>query len=527
MSSAVDSQKTTAMTQTFYYQNIQLGRIFVHLAHPSSFMAFRTSLRTKIYLSMLAMILVSFLVTFGITIFDQYEQNDRYNEQRYVRKEEAVRESMLYFLNQQQNSLPTDSVISIFSDKICELSDVHDLFIALFDLRGKYLMSSNFVEMDSLDIPETINYSILKQLSTGNSRAFIDKNFGGGQYVLAYWYFTDAQGNPLLVTNVVYEKSYDRLSEMKTFLREISQSYILVFVLAAVVAYLLSRYITRSLQTITRRIQKVQLGQHNEPIEWKEQDEIGALVTEYNRMLHELELSANKLAQTERESAWREMAQQVAHEIKNPLTPMKLRMQQLVRTWEDNPENFDSRLKTFSQTMIEQIDALTRIANEFSTFAKMPRPDLQPLDLVALTKSVTELFLEKENTRITFRSYPVHQSIVMLDKDQTIRILNNLITNALQAVPAGKEAIIDVSVKTTAQGTLVRVNDNGIGISQSQRSKIFVPNFTTKSTGTGLGLSMVRSMVNHAGGSVYFWSKENKGASFYLFFPHSPDKVSA
>jgi hypothetical protein len=470
---------------------------------------------------MMAIILISFAVTFGITIYDQKEQHEQYNDQRFLRKEEAVRESMDYVLAVSKDEISQDSLISAFSDKICELAEVHDVFIALFDLRGQYKLSSNFMKMDSLGIPETIHYTILKQLSTGNTRAFTDENFGDGQYVLAYWYFNDQKGKPLLVTNVVYEKSNDRLSQMNQFLRELAQSYILVFILAAVVAFLLSRYITRSLAIITKRIQVVELGKHNAPIEWKEKDEIGALVQEYNRMLHELELSANKLAQSERESAWREMAQQVAHEIKNPLTPMKLRMQQLVKTWEDQPENFDLRLKAFSQTMIEQIDALTRIANEFSNFAKMPKPKVEAVDIYNLTKSVVELYAEKENTQIQFRTVHPSSQTLLLDKDQTIRILNNLITNAIQAVPGERQARIDVCVRGTKKGVLIRVNDNGIGISKAQQHKIFVPNFTTKSTGTGLGLAMVRSMVAHVGGQVYFRSKEGKGASFFVFFPYA------
>lgn len=469
----------------------------------------------------MAIILISFAVTFGITIYDEYEQHELYNDQRFLRKEEAVRESMDYVLATRGSAISQDSLIAAFSDKICELAEVHDLFIAIFDLRGQYKLSSNFELMDSLEIPDNVNYSILKQLSTGNSRAFTDKTFGDGQYVLAYWYFNDQKGKPLLVTNVVYEKSYDRLSQMNKFLRELAQSYILVFALAAAVSYLLSRYITRSLETITKRIRKVELGKHNEPIEWKEKDEIGALVTEYNRMLHELELSAEKLARSERESAWREMAQQVAHEIKNPLTPMKLRMQQLVKTWDNKAPDFDEKLKNFSQSMIEQIDALTRIANEFSHFAKMPKPQVEPVDIYMLTKSVVDLYSEKEHTRITFRIVNPGNRNLMLDRDQTIRVLNNLITNAIQAVPSDREAIIDVCVRGTSAGVLIRVNDNGTGISESQRSKIFVPNFTTKSTGTGLGLAMVRSMVSHVGGSVYFRSREGKGASFFVFFPYS------
>ena len=467
---------------------------------------------------MLAMIMISFAVTFTLTIFDQYEHNDQDNEQHFLDKEEAIRASMEYFLNQHGGYIPTDSVVAVFNDKVCELSDVHDVFIALFDLKGRYLISSNFVEMDTLQVPEAVNYSILKQLSTGNERAYIDRNFGKGQYALAYWYFNDSSGKPMLIANVVYEKSYDRISELKGFLREISTSYILLFLLAAALAFLLSRNITRSLDIVTRRIRKTKLGAHNEPIEWKGQDEIGALIGEYNSMLKQLELSALKLAQSERESAWREMAQQVAHEIKNPLTPMKLRVQQLERTWKEKPEEFGHRIHGFSESMIEQIDALARIAGEFSHFAKMPKPNFEETDLDQIIQSAVELFHTKENVSVQYRfSFSAHP-IVRVDKDQIIRVLNNLLNNAIQAIPENKAGLIDVYMRVNNNQVLIRINDNGIGISEENKRKIFVPNFTTKSTGTGLGLAMVKTIVEQNQGRVFFWSKHQKGASFYLVF---------
>jgi signal transduction histidine kinase len=482
-------------------------------------MAMRTSLRTKIYLAMLAMILVSFAVTFTLTIFDHYEHNDEDNDRRFIDKEESIRASMEYFLNQQGGYISPDSVVSVFSDKVCELSDVHDVFIALFDLKGRYLISSNFVEMDTLHVPETVNYSILKQLSTGNERAYIDQNFGKGQYALAYWYFHDSKGKPMLIANVVYEKSYDRISELKITLKEISTGYILLFLVAAAMAFLLSRNITRSLDIITKRIRKTKLGQYNEPIEWQNSDEIGELVNEYNRMLKQLEISALKLAQSERESAWREMAQQVAHEIKNPLTPMKLRVQQLERTWKEKPEEFNGRLNAFSESMIEQIDALARIANEFSHFAKMPKPNLALENLDTTLHSVIELFDNVQQVKITYRAQLLHPALVLVDKDQLIRVLNNLLNNAIQAIPPGRDGEIDVCLRVSEHLVIVRIQDNGVGITQENKQRIFVPNFTTKSNGTGLGLAMVKTIVEQNQGSVFFRSKEEKGASFFISLP--------
>lgn len=483
----------------------------------------KSSLRTKIYLAMLAVTLVSFVVTFSLTIFDHYKHNAQDNEQRFIDKEEAIRASMEYFIAQNGGFIAPDSVVNVFSDKVCELSDVHDVFIALFDLKGRFLISSNFVAMDTLHVPESVNYSILKQLSTGNERAYIDQNFGKGQYALAYWYFNDNKGKPMLVANVVYEKSYDRISELKVTLRDIGTGYIVLFLVAATVAFLLSRNITRSLDIVARRLRKTKLGEYNEPLEWKSNDEVGELVAEYNRMLRQLEISAVKIAQSERESAWREMAQQVAHEIKNPLTPMKLRVQQLERTWNEKPDEFRQRLKTFSESMIEQIDALARIASEFSHFAKMPKPNLRPENLDAIIESVINLFNQHPGLDIRYRKHIENSATIVVDKDQIIRVLNNLITNAVQAIPADREGKIDIYLRVTSKQAWIRVHDNGVGISEENKKHIFVPNFTTKSTGTGLGLAMVKAIVAQNRGETFFKSRSDKGSSFFVRFPTQAD----
>lgn len=481
----------------------------------------KLTLKLRIYLSMVAMILIAFMVTFAISIINFNSQNELYNEQRLFKKEEAVINSMTYYMSQHERAIAPDSISEFFSDKICELSDVHNMFIALFNLKGRYIISSGFDQMDSLRIPEQINYSILKQLSTGDQRAVIDKDFHHEKYSLAYWYFTDSKGKPIGITNVVYEKSLEKKEELEGFLKELSKSYIILFLLAAGLAYLLSSYITRSLQTISKKMREVRLGETNEPITWNSQDEIGQLVLEYNNMLKKLDESATKLAKTERESAWREMAKQVAHEIKNPLTPMKLTTQQLLRAWETQPAEFDQKLRRFGTGMIEQIEALANIANEFSNFAKMPKSIPVPINILTLTQSVVELYQEDVRNRVTFRSYNIPNQVFQLDKDQIIRALNNLITNALQSIPKEKMGQVDVVVRGYRDAVIIRVADNGTGISPDTKQKLFIPNFTTKSNGSGLGLAMVKNIMIQNHGSVECWSRLGYGTSFYLFFRRS------
>jgi two-component system, NtrC family, nitrogen regulation sensor histidine kinase NtrY len=478
---------------------------------------FNLTLRTRIYLSMLAIILLSFLVSGGIAIYDHYQQAETNNLQRLLRKEDGIKTSMEYFLYQHEGFIRSDSIPYFFADKICELSEVHQMFIGLFDLKGNYLISSGSAKMDSLGIPYKINYTILKQLATIDGGAVIDKTWEHEGHTLGYWYFTDDLGKPIAITNVAYKK--EEVSEdLKVFLQDLGQSYILLFLIASLVAYLLSTYITRSLEKVKERMQQVQLGSNNQPLVWEGHDEIGSLVKEYNRMIVELDRSAELLAQEERESAWREMAKQVAHEIKNPLTPMKLRVQYLQKAWMDGAGDFDGKLKLFSQSMTEQIDTLSRIASEFSDFAKMPRPNQEKLNLTQLIQGVVELYSSHIDVQIEVRLYALNDSTVYADRDQVLRVMNNLLTNAIQAMDSDTKGKIDIAIRGYKSQIIVRIQDNGSGIPKDKYSRIFTPNFTTKSTGTGLGLAMVRNIMHLNGGGVWFWSKEGHGTSFYLSF---------
>jgi two-component system nitrogen regulation sensor histidine kinase NtrY len=477
----------------------------------------RLNLKTRIYLSIIAMILVSFFAT-GIFAYTNFKsRNEAYHSSRLERKEKAIQASMDYFLKQ-QGEVNTDSIPIIFSDKICELADVHNLDLNLYDLSGKLLISSNPNIFTEKGIPQKVSTSILQKLTDGDVRIVLEKGKDNDEFYLAYWHFSDLEGRPLAVTNIPYfDIQNENRQEIENFLIDLILIYVGLFIAASILALLLSNYITQSLQRIGDKMKGVDLGKTNTPLEWETNDEIGSLVTEYNRMLKEAEKSAIATARSERESAWREMAKQVAHEIKNPLTPMKLRIQYLQRAMDDKDPDWEDKFKNTAVSLINQIDTLTNIANEFSNFAQMPKAKLETVDLVDIIEDSIETFTLESNVNIEFLK-PSFRTKLKADRNQNLRVFNNLIKNAIQSIPEDRAGKVRVCVKEYEEMLLVEVSDNGTGVPKAVQEKIFVPNFTTKSKGMGLGLAMVKNIIENHGGQIWFKTSPNHGTTFFITY---------
>jgi len=463
------------------------------------------------------MILVSFFAT-GIVAYTNFKsRNEVYHSSRLERKEKAIQASMDYFLKQ-QGEVNTDSIPIIFSDKICELADVHNLDLNLYDLSGKLLISSNPNIFTEKGIPQKVSTSILQKLTDGDVRIVLEKGKDNDEFYLAYWHFSDLEGRPLAVTNIPYfDIQNENRQEIENFLIDLILIYVGLFIAASILALLLSNYITQSLQRIGDKMKGVDLGKTNTPLEWETNDEIGSLVTEYNRMLKEAEKSAIATARSERESAWREMAKQVAHEIKNPLTPMKLRIQYLQRAMDDKDPDWEDKFKNTAVSLINQIDTLTNIANEFSNFAQMPKAKEQNIELSAVIEDAIQIFSLESDVEMTFTTQTEHTNITA-DKDQILRVFNNLLKNAIQAIPVDRKGEISIYLKEYNGMVKVEIQDNGSGVPEEIQENIFIPNFTTKSKGMGLGLAMVKNIIENHGGEIWFKTKKDEGTTFYLTF---------
>jgi signal transduction histidine kinase len=404
---------------------------------------------------------------------------------------------------------------------LIKFSNVFYTDINLYGLNGQLLATSRSEVFDiGLKAPYMDPKAYKGMVVDQKSQFIVQEKIGELSYLSAYVPFRNNDNDLLAYLNLPYFAKQDELEkDLGGFLITLVNSYIFLIALAIIVAVLFADYLSRPLKLISGKIAALKIGRENELIHWEGDDEIGVLVNEYNRMVLELAKNVELLARSEREGAWREMAKQVAHEIKNPLTPMKLSVQHLQRAAQDKSVNIDEQLERVSATLISQIDSLTRIADEFSNFAKMPAASKEILLLKEVLDKSLNLYKE-QGVALTLKFHDgMEGAQVSVDRDQLMRAFNNIIKNAIQAIPDDREGQIDLSVTQRNEFVQVHIRDNGQGIAEEEKARIFAPNFTTKSGGMGLGLAMVKNSIELAGGSVSFETELNVGTVFTVELP--------
>lgn len=351
---------------------------------------------------------------------------------------------------------------------------------------------------------------------SGKSTQLRAERIGEMDYLAAYTEFFN--GNYVQIGYIevpYYVAAEERHMAVDDFLSRLFPLFLFVMILAVFIAILLSRGITRPLQTVSTALQQVQVGKHNHHLHYDHHDEVGEIIEEYNRMVDQLDESTLRLARSEREDAWRTMARQIAHEINNMLTPMQLNIQSLQRLKTNNPARFDERFDGISETLLGNIQSLSNIASSFSSFAKMPDQHPEDVDIALPLASVITLFREnKEHISVRYvgADHGVH---ALADAEQIRQVFVNLIKNAMQALEGRKNADIIVILKDLTDSVEISVSDNGPGIPADVQAHIFQPYFTTKSTGTGLGLGISKNIVEGCGGEIRF-DTSPKGTTFYV-----------
>lgn len=477
--------------------------------------------RTRLQISMASVILVSFMVVGVFSLYYIINLNDQKNKDIISEKTHSVLVELQQKLSD-EISLYAD-ISSHVNDLLAKFSSVFFTDINLFDLQGNLYSTSRPEIYDEFLISRKMNPTAYRELSINKMSLYIQtEHIGKQNYLSAYIPFVNSQNTIIGYLNLPYfAKQNDLKREISTFLIAYINIYVILISLSILIALIISNYVARPIKLIMGKIGKINLGGKNERIVWTRKDEIGQLVFEYNRMIDELAFSADLLAKSERENAWREMAKQVAHEIKNPLTPMKLSVQYLQKAYNDNAPDWEKRLDKFTHTMIEQIESLSTIATEFSDFAKMPDFNRKAVDISEIIENAISLFRNYTQIQINFISSENPPYLVLGDKEQLLRAFNNLLKNAIQAIDVfpGK---IEISIIRQDNNFAIEVFDTGKGIPVELSEKIFSPNFTTKSGGMGLGLAIVKNIIVSSGGEITFTSEPGKGTTFKILLPQIP-----
>ncbi|WP_344815987.1 sensor histidine kinase [Flavobacterium cheonanense] len=467
---------------------------------------------------MIVLILIASILMASISVIQFKNEARNYHQERLERKEDAVKEHINYILSNTTYPLTEKNLPLIFKDKIHELSDIHNVEINIYSLNGNLLKSSKAsFSVDSISPP--IPKYIIKLVQSSIEKRYVDiKSVDGIKNRSSYTQIKDDKFKPLGILNLPYvddDSFYE--NEIQEFLIRLSQVYFFMLIIAFALAYFLASYITQSLKTISDKINETSLNQKNEKIVIEANSrEINSLIKAYNAMVDKLEESATMLAQSEREQAWREMAKQVAHEIKNPLTPMRLTVQSFERKFNPEDPDLKQKLNDYTKTLIQQIDTMTSVASAFSNFASMPAQQNETLNVVEVVEFSLDIFNEEY---ISFESNE-EEIITIMDRTQLIRIITNLVKNAIQAIPEEQtEKSILVAVKREENNVNITVKDNGIGIELEYIEHIFEPKFTTKTSGMGLGLGIIKNIIENYKGTITFETEFGKGTTFKVSLP--------
>ena len=495
---------------------LQWGKMRIH---------WQMSIRNQVHTTIIFISLLSFLVVGVATILffiNRYHNNNREKLSRTIHvMQNEVRNSV-------SDLIVFDDVIKIYDDAnkakleqtITRISEVHAVDVNIYDLDGNLKVSSLPLPYNKGIVSNKMDpmaYYHLRQLK--EIQFFKEEAIGKLNYLSNYVPVIDETGKEYAYLNIPYFTSQSKLrQEISNFLVAIINLNAFIFLIAGIVAFFITNRITRSFSFISNKMKEVNLGKENEAIDWRRNDEIGELVKEYNKMVAKLDGSAAALAKSEREGAWREMARQVAHEIKNPLTPMKLSLQYLQKAIDNNNSNINELSRSVATTLVEQIDHLSQIAGQFSQFANIGNPRNEIFDLNESLRMTIQLHSLEENLLLEWM--PVNEPVLInADKTHINRLFTNLIQNAMQAIPANIKAHIEINEVIQDGAILVILKDNGNGIPEEMRSKIFTPNFTTKTSGTGLGLAMCKGIVEQSKGDIWFKTKEGEGTTFYVKLP--------
>lgn len=473
------------------------------------------SLRVKTFLALFFFTAIT-AITIGVLTFYQFQQIDEISHQnRLLRKEKNITEAIDYLITDTPDTITEKNIGELLENKIFELYDINGIHINLFDLSGRLLLSS---EAKISEEVEKIPQKIMARLNSENDHLQIKRTEGSDTYLTSYSYIYNINRDPIAILNLPYKHDDSFIkSEFYTLLERFLGVISLVLIIGTGVSWWVSKSLTSQINRIAGRLQQTQVVAQNKRIEYSRNDELKTIVDSYNMMIDKLNDQSKQLLKNEREETWREAARQVAHEIKNPLTPMRLQIQSFQRKFDPKREDIDERVNEFSKGLIVQIDNLSKIATAFSDFTKMPVRKDEIIDLIGGIETAIEVF-DSNVVRLNADRESIN---IHFDPNYLVRVITNLVKNAIQAIPRGRKPEVLIKVTTESQLVSINIIDNGNGIPDSIKDRLFEPKFTTKSSGSGLGLAMVKKIIEEYNGSISFKNNTYQGATFIVNLPLS------
>jgi two-component system, NtrC family, nitrogen regulation sensor histidine kinase NtrY len=522
--SSIDNRFKRALSNVSYLFLISLFCIlFVFVIYIFRYgfkkkVSFNFSTRIQLYLNAAFLFPLLIVVVITLTIIRTTLQSNQ--EKAFV----ATTNNLLTSIQKSIDDEAKNKMSVLFlEEELKQVAKRSKVDINLYNANGILRYSTRPLIYDYHILSSYCNPEALKLLLEDKENETLqEENIGLLNYKTVYMNVKDKNNTLLGIVGVPYFNANNQFeNQIKDVISSILSVFIFLFVVLLIISYFVSKQLTEPLRVITQKIKKTDLDKLNEPLTWDSDDEIGVLTKAYNTMLRKLDENKIALSQSEKQTAWREMARQVAHEIKNPLTPMKLSIQQLQRTLPaDNPPKTRERIERALNSLTEQIDNISEIANSFSEFAKMPVPRSEIFDVVPVLQKTVDLYLENKNIKINLELCE-KQVNVKGDRQLMSRVVTNLIINGIQSVPATRQPMIEIKLYKNEEENfaIIEVSDNGSGIPENIRKKVFIPNFSTKVGGSGLGLAMAKRGIEHAGGNIWFESQEGLGTVFFVDIP--------
>ncbi|WP_124639447.1 sensor histidine kinase [Amniculibacterium aquaticum] len=471
------------------------------------------SLRNRIFLGFLLICLLSMFGTGLLSYFILKDHLDEENRTELQRGSDEIMGAFDYALS--HSEIHTRDIPQLLGNKIMEISDINKQDLVVFDLNGNFLLSNRDADPNSQkNVPNTV---ITQLLNTGK-RVDIQSYDAKTQSNITSSYML-MKNNMLEPIAVLYLPYYHNDSKYMDFFDKYLKFIVLVglviILLSMWISWQISKNLTNTLTNFSSRIRRLTLFNESiDPIPYYHNDELGALVKAYNKMILQIQDQKDRLAQVQKEAAWKEMAKQVAHEVKNPLTPMRLRIQNFERKFDPQDPEISTKVHELSKAVIEQIDLIATVATAFSQFAQLPARHDETFSLNAEVKNILQIF---NDDKIYIHA---NKEIEMkMDKIYLNRIITNLVTNAKQAKSEDRDIIINVDLEQNNKRITLSIVDNGVGIPEEMYDKIFEPNFTSKSSGMGLGLTMVKRMIQDYHGEIQVSSVVGKGTKFTITMP--------